>query len=92
VGHAERPVPFAVMIRFHTQAQLYRAMDYSDRRSRESARDNDLDGVDFAEHRMSLLWAEQDRRDAAKADRDRRKQDRIRAAAETFYAEAEGRQ
>ena len=81
-----RPIPYAVRVRFMTRRDLERAADSLAARERRCRETNDPDGADRAASRWELAATEFGRREAERAERQRRKAGRMRLAAEAWYA------
>lgn len=89
-----RPVPWEIRVRHLILNELHKATDCLIVRARACSRNNGPAGTEEAERRYGLVWDELDRRDARRAARERRRDERIRREADAWYAAraAESRQ
>ena len=78
------PIPLAVSVRFERKSTLYRMLDYQTDRLNRLERLGDTAGVELADRRHKIIFDEIDRRDAIAAERERKRQARMRTAAAIF--------
>lgn len=81
-----RPIPFDIRIRYWTLPELYNATDSLIAKAQACSRNNDPAGTEEAERRCDAVWDELDRRLAVKAERERKRQARMRKEADAWYA------
>ena len=79
------PIPLAVSVRFETKAALYRMLDYQTDRLNRLERLGDTAGAELADRRHKIIWDEIERRDAIAAEKERKRQARMRTAAAIFH-------
>lgn len=85
-GADSRPIPYAVRVRFMTRRNLERAADTLAARERRCREMNDPDGADRAVGLWEIAAVDLERRDAERAERERRKAERMYLAAEAWFA------
>ena len=78
------PIPLAVSVRFETKAALYTSLDYWTDKCIRCERLGDTVGLERADHCHRIVFEEIDRRDAIAAEKERRRQARMRTAAAIF--------
>lgn len=80
------PVPLEVSVRFErSKSTLYKLCDYALDREQRLRRVGDDAGADQALRRYEIIWDEIDRREAIAAEKEHRRQARMRTAAAIFH-------
>ncbi len=85
-GVQSRPIPYTVRVRFKSRRELERAADSLAARERRCHETNDPDGAGRAAELWEIAATDLERRDAGRTERERRRADRMRLAAEAWYA------
>lgn len=78
------PVPFEIECRFATKRDLYLMLDYWTDKCSRLERLGDTAGLERADRCHRIVFEEIDRRDAIVAEKERRRQARMRTAAAIF--------
>jgi len=78
------PIPLAVSVRFERKSTLYMMLDYWTDKCSRCDRLGDTAGLERADRCHRIVFEEIDRRAAIAADRERRRQARMRTAAAIF--------
>lgn len=78
------PIPLAVSVRFERKTTLCRMLDYQTDRWQRCERMGDVAGAERADRYLKIIDDELERRDAIAAEKERRRQARMRLAAVIF--------
>jgi len=78
------PIPLEVSVRFERKSTLYMMLDYWTDKCSRCERLGDTVGLERADRCHRIVFEEIDRRDAIAAEKERRRQARMRTAAAIF--------